>query len=306
MKTALHDLLGMHRLRSRWLLLACAGAGLVLWAMTTNRENNKERGDVIRATDHASAGLPSDRPVYRERPPREPELQVDELVAGWVESASSADRDTPVQSGIFVSSRPSPMRKEAFRRLLAGMRHDNAEDLYDLLDRCPPPEPHALSDEEWSAFLEKWGRLDGAGAAGHLENLATAAHQMPEMVRGWAAVDPDEVEIWLRDLPYHPWKAAAVTVFAATTARWDPSRALDWALSVQGPWRSTALHSLEASWPAAASEDDRAALEAAVSKVHQSQLPATEDSSGFDLLRPQSGSGEETGSLESLGIYLVD
>lgn len=307
MKIAPHDSLRMKRFRKLLFLPVVACGGLMLLVTTADREDDDVRGGGGRGTDSASAGHPPRRPGPRDRPRRDEKLPADRLVTEWLEAASAAHGETPGETpGIFVSSRPSPERQEAFRKLLGGLKQRDAGELHDLLDACSPAEPGALSDEEWSAFLGKWGRLDGAGAAGHLGSLATAGHRVPEMVRGWAAVDPDAVGAWLGDLPEYPWKAAAATAFASIVVEWDPGTALGHASSLQGPWRDRALHLVESSWPEGASGADRTALEEVVSGKEGVHPTDATSEPGFDLLRPQDWSGADNASLETLGIHITD
>lgn len=301
MKSALHDLLRRDRLRGPWFLLVLAGGGLALLATTADR-GDEQRGVGGRATGRDTAEPPSMRRARPDRPARNGTGGVEELVAEWLSAAASAHRAPVDTAGIFVSSRSSPERAAAFRKLLEGVRHDNAGELHERLDACPPDAPEALGDEEWAAFLDRWGRLDGPGAVEMLAASEPLVSRIPGIVGGWAAADPDAAESWLRGLPEHPWKPAAVAAFAESTVRWEPERALAWALSLDGPWRKRALHLVGSQWPADAPEEASAALSEAGFPAGRTDHGEV---TGYDLLRPPGPPDPDAWEALSPGVHIA-
>lgn len=234
-----------------------------------------------------------------------------EMVTVWLEASEAAPLRHPV---ITITGRHSAQRKEAFRKLLAGMEAGNAADLYRMLRSG-----EALPDEEeWHAFMEKWGRLDGPSAAAMIGG--DDGSTIPGLLRGWASVDPVAAKAWLeerlsageaaawhapaqRELilgwlhadsggaaewlndrwenPAYPEIAAA---FADEVVAIDPANAMQWAGSVEGAWRGWALERVGRKWL----EDDRpaatAALQAAGYAPEAIDALILSPMDGFDLL----------------------
>ncbi len=335
----------MKRHHSRRLQLLLVSAGLALVAMKANRENHEERGGGGRATDRASGGAPPGGQVSRERPQREQMLQAGELVGEWSDSASSADRDSPGLPGVFVSSRPSPMRDEAFRKLLAGMKQDNAAVLHDLLDARHPGDPAALADGEWHALLEKWGRLDGPAAVKHLDENRALPARFPGILGGWSKVDPAAAAAWFESVSREnnsvPWLSTGcrelvlgwLHLDAGEAAAWldadrerpgyqeasarlaaavfplDRDKALARAGSLAGPWADWAYGEIERQWLLEAPDEARAAFaNAGYGKELIDQIAAPEKS-GIDLLQlPLGGAGDDSpwSTAEKWGIHVTE
>jgi len=295
-----------------WLLAAaCAGAGLV-WVRVGTPENPA----LTMASRPSMAATKEPRPAVRS--PRE-------SVMAWSEAAA----ETVALDGhpaITITGRYSARREEAFQQLISGMQHDNATDLYQLLHSGGS----IPTDREWQAFMEKWGRLDGPGAAVHIGGFADSGARIPGLLRGWASVDPATAKAWLEARlatadEREGWHVAAqrelvlgwlhtdsggaadwlndhqdsavypeiASAFAKEVVTMDPANALEWAGSVEGPWRRWAVETVGRKWL----EEDPAAASAALRAAgYGDELIEgfTEDlAEGFDLLDPTGAPGGE-------------
>ena len=307
MRTIRHRLF---RPRCVWPLAIACGAAVLIYGRFAAREDIPATAPAIRTS---MAGTKDSRPAA---------LSPRELLVAWSEASDEIAPALPAV--ITITGRPSARREEAFRNLLAGMRQANAADLYRLLQSGEP----VPNDMEWQAFMEKWGRLDGAGAAASILNSGDVGIPAAGLLGGWASVDPPAAAAWLearlatgesevwhipaqrelirgwlradsggaadwlndhREDPAYPEIAAA---FADEVVAIDPANAMEWAGSVEGPWRKWALDRVGLKWleinPPAATK----ALQAAgydSEAIDRLILSATE---GFDLLDPAVPIGE--------------
>lgn len=248
--------------------LLCVGAGFLAWQKSRHPGSGPgpEPGPVLAA---ATAGK------------RAGAIAPEALVADWQEAARAADSSPSSVPAITLSSPPSPERTEAFRKLLAGLTHENAAGIFALLHQAESPP----REEEWQAFFGKWGRMDGARAATVLEGRADGARWLPGLLRAWASVDPEAAVAWLNEPAriesHSPWQApaeremilgwlksdpvgaatwlnshrenpghaAATAAFAREVAAFDPENAAEWANSIEGPWQRWAQEALDGASP---------------------------------------------------------
>ncbi len=247
--------------------LLCAGGGFMAW------QGSRDAG---RPAQPIAAPAPSAAITSKRAEMVDPQI----LVAGWQEAGRAAD-SAPSMPGITLSSPPSPARAEAFRKLLAALTHENVAGIFALLHEAESPP----REEEWQAFLEKWGRMDGARAAAALESRPDGGRWLPGLLRAWASVEPEAAVAWLEDpgqiesrsawqaaaerdlvvgwlkadpggaaawLNAHradPGHAAATAAFAKEVAAFDPENAAEWAHSIEGPWQHWAQEALRGENP---------------------------------------------------------
>ena len=305
-------------------LVACLG--IALWSVGRFMEGSRAR--VAEAGGKAGPAKPArDGKNREEKEKRSPRELVDE----WLAVADAAGKPASPASVITITSMPSPERREAFQRLLAALDRENAGVLHDLLSVANSrPGGGALTDAEWKAILEKWGRLDGAGAVAHLADHPDLPWRAPGVLSGWASVDPSAAVAWLDgrntsgESP--PWRGAAekelilgwlhlgfegptqwlyehqddpafpqvVAAFAAEAAASDPKAALAWARTVEGPWRSWALQNVGRQWLAWSPGEATAALQDAGFDPEAIERMKAAEPEGYDLTKP-SGSAARIG-----------
>ena len=209
----------------------------------------------------------------------------EEAVAAWSSTVRSRDADPRLSPAITISGRRSAARGAAFDKLLALLRHGNATEFHRLLTAADQEEA-GLTDEEWCALLEKWGRLDGAGAAACLEIAPDGYRRLPGVIRGWASVDPEAASAWLNDhaSPDPAWQTAAQRELAI-----EPENALERAATVQGPARGRAVDVIARRRLGRDGNDARKGLEAAGHPPEKIDLGNDDPAAGYDLLDPPNG-----------------
>lgn len=260
---------------------------------------------------------PADR-ATRTKAPRAGTAQA--AVEAWRRAVAGADGSSSAGTppGITLSSRPTPARLTAFSRLLGEITPEAAGPLFDLL---AAETTATLTETEWGAFLEKWGRQDGPGAAAHLAGKPSLANHAPGMLYGWAAADPAAATAWLeqqgRGATPQPWESAArrelllgwlqsdfdgpahwldahrddaayseaAAAFAKEAAAIDPAAALVWAKSIEGPWQSWALQEVGRRWLAREPDAARTALLATgLTEEDLARIAAPAEAGSYDLL----------------------
>ena len=304
MKVIRHRLL---RLRYLWPLAAACGAAGLIYGRFGAREGGLA---AARASRTLMAETTDSRPAARF--PRD-------LVGAWSETLKAERTRHPV---ITITGRQSVQREQAFRKLLDGTGHDNVAEVYRML-RSGEIMP---SESEWHAFMEKWGRLDGPDAVAQIE--ADDGTAIPGLLRGWASVDPPAAKAWLEErldggtseawhlaarremilgwvqadssgaadwLNEHwesPGYAEIAAAFAEEMGATDPKNAMEWARSVEGPWRKWALERVGRKWLERDRPAATEALQAAGLGEEEIDPMILRSADGFDLLDPAVPIGE--------------
>lgn len=186
----------MKALRQAYLLIGlsigffCAGwyAGRTATGSDGSSANSATNTPDSRST--STAGGP--RPV----PGVAPGFKLDGDLSG---AARAGDVTTKASGALNLT--PSHRRMAAFVQFLEQMRPEDAKAIiaaFDGQDRKGKNFPG-----EWTAFIQRWGELDGPAAAGHaiphLPNGGFAPNAIKNTFTGWARKSPDEAVAFINN-----------------------------------------------------------------------------------------------------------
>ena len=113
-----------------------------------------------------------------------------------------------------------------------------------------------------------------------------------EMVLGWVQMDSGGAADWLNDQRESPGYAEIAAAFADEVVAIDPENAMQWAGSVEGPWRKQAFERVGRKWLERDRPAATEALQAAGFGEEEIDRMILRPTDGFDLLDPAVPIGE--------------
>lgn len=167
---------------------------------------------------------------------------------GLDESAPKRNRAGSLQDAMREPGQGA--RIQALMDLYAGMSASELEEEAGKLDALP------MGDRILASMLlfSRWGEIDPIGALEHTKTMGMGGmFAKPTVLRSWASTDPVNAAKYFTDNPSEfammgggrgPASSSGAEVIAREWAKLDPEAALDWANTLDGRDKSSALVSV--------------------------------------------------------------